>query len=309
MAFDYDIDAPLDGSYIADFPPNARLSRTAIHGSVNYDHFAETSGHHRQATLDARGGDPSTITTESFVYSKITGGITELFYMDDQGKVTQLTIDGSASPDKMPLAGGEFSGDVTFTDADLLVEGTSLIKLLNAKYLQGRDQGDAAWRDLIGVNSSDEVEIGDASLGADGRIYVTDEDGLVVNFGSTDYIVWNKSHFASAPVATVMYESLDQTVVHSSGGNVAHNLGFLPSLWTAHLRCTSSDNAYAVGDVVPVQQTLYGGTPNGLSVWGNATHFGWETSNTQANILEKAGDGANANIDYGDWKLVFRGWY
>jgi hypothetical protein len=310
MAFDYDVDAPLDDSYIADFTANERAARTAARDSVNFDHFAETSGHHRQVTLDDRAaGDPSTITTEGFIYAKITGDITELFYMDDQGKVIQLTDDGSASPDKMPLAGGEFSGDVTYTDADLLIEGTSLVKLLNAKYLQGRDQADAAWRDLIGVNASDEIEIGDASLGADGRIYVTDVDGLVVSYAAADKIVWNKGHFASAPLFTQVWVSSGDTIADGTSGSVAHGLGIRPTLWAAVLECTSTDNDYGVGDTIPVLAGIVESTPTNLCTWQSDTHFGWEISGQNLRIFEKGGDGGNDFLTFGKWDIIFSAWY
>ena len=76
----------------------------------------------------------------------------------------QLTDDGSASPDKLPLAGGSMTGALIMDDADITPQGTSLIKLLNAIALQGRDAGNADWRDLIGVDATDIVNVGDVLL-------------------------------------------------------------------------------------------------------------------------------------------------
>jgi hypothetical protein len=44
--------------------------------------------------LPEQAGDPTAVSDDGYVYSKDAAGITELFYMDDAGTVTQMTSDG-----------------------------------------------------------------------------------------------------------------------------------------------------------------------------------------------------------------------
>ncbi len=308
MAFEHDETNPLDSSYIADFPLNERNHRTAVRDSVNLDHFAETTGYHRRATLTPLGSDPSTLSTEGFVYAKVISGKTELFYMDDTGQVIQLTDDGSASPDKMPLAGGAFTGAVTMTDADLLVEGTSLVKLLNAKYLQGRDVGDANWRDLVGIDASDVAEFGDVLLGGGLRLLADGVDEAVVEYGSGNKKLWHAGHFATAPSFIAAYESANQTITFVGSGakfTLAHGLGAKPKLWLAVLVCIGAQEGYDIGDEIPVLAGL--SVTAALTVAVDATNFYWYTTDGTPNVMKV--DGTDTDIDETKWELVFRAWY
>ena len=317
MAFDYDETNPLGTTYLADYPANEQAHRAAVLNSGTVDHYPEAgpvdaqSGFHRQLSLPPLGAKPATVGDAGFVYTKDVAGITELFYEDEDGSEVQLTSDGTASPDKLPLAGGELTGDLTMTSADLLMEGTSLVKLLNAKYIQGRDTGDAQWRDLIGVNSSDEVEIGDALLSADARAYVTDVDGLLVNYGAVDKIVWNKGHFALPPIATQIYESTPEAIDATTEGGVTHGIaGGTPPLWFAVLQCTDTDQGYSTGDEIPVMHAIMDGasTAQGFTVNSTTTRFEWRKSNSGPNTLNDGG-GGSSNLDETKWKIAFRAWY
>jgi hypothetical protein len=323
MVFDYDEQNPLGSTYIAEFPENEVAHRTAVLGSVNAEHYAETGpstpsqdGFHRQVSLPPLDDKPDVVGDAGFVYTKVVGDFTELFYEDEDGTEIQLTSEGSASPDKLPLAGGTLIGplvieaaSLTVNDADILPTGTALIKLLNTLYLQGRDQAGAQWRDLIGVNASDELELGDSQLGADSRIYVTDKDGLLINYGSTNYIVWNKGNMPLPPLFTQHYVSDPQTLVANAEGSVAHNLGLVPSLWGAVLKCSTEDLGYSVGDLVPVLSATRQQTARGISVWHGATQFGWGVSNTLPRLLEKDDATNSSTITLARWGLVFSAWY
>jgi hypothetical protein len=153
-------------------------------------------------------------------------------------------------------------------------------------------------------------ELGDASLGGGTRIVSDGIDELVAKYpGDTAKKIWHAGHFAAAPIFTTAYTSEDQTLVDSFGGSVAHGLAALPTLWTAHARCASAENGYVEDDVIMLGNSLFSSTPNGIGTWANATHFGWECSNTNPRVLDKGGDGSNTNFTHTKWKLVFRAWY
>jgi hypothetical protein len=303
MAFEYDEDNPTDGSYIADFPTNERLHRTAVLNSLIVDHDVENDGHHKKVSLDVLGAKPSLSSTSGFVYTKVEDGQTELFWLDDQDAEVQLSDKGSASPDKVAIAGDEMTGN-------LVMASTATLMIQNMKAILARDAGDASYRAILKVDDSDVTEVGSTVLVGGTRINSDGIDELVAYYpGGSDVKIWHAGHFATAPAFIAAYTSADQTVIDSAGGNVAHGLAALPTLWTAHIRCTSTNNAYDPDDVVMLSNSLFGSTPNGIATWANATHFGWECSNATPDMLDKGGNGANGNIDHTKWKLVFRAWY
>lgn len=321
MAFNFDETNPVSSSYIADFPANERAHRLAVLSSASVDHAAEDTGEHNKVSLIPLAADPSLSSTAGFVYTKEIATITELFYMDEGGQVIQLTDDGSASPDKVAITGDTMIGplvieaaSLTVNDGDILPTGTALIKLLNTLYLQGRNAADDNWRDLIGVNASDELELGDASLAAAARIYVDDVDGLIAYYSGAGKIVWNKGHFANAPIFTQAYESAEIVFVSGSGnteGTVIHGIGAAPAVWTAVIRCVSTDLGYSAGAEI----SIGGGTvPKDGSrlihvALLSATTFGWFGPNTQVKMIKNDGTGNEAIIDDTKWRIVFYAWY
>ena len=300
MAFDYDEFNPLNSSYIADFPASERGHRAAAVNSALVDHLAETTGFHRKVSLTPLGADPSTVLNEGFVYTKDVGGITELFYMDEDGTVTQLTDDGTASPDKLPLAGGEMVGDTTFTDADLLMEGTSLIKLLNAKYLQARNAADDAWLDLAGVDGSDVAEFGNTS--GVSRINAANANSAVVAYGSGDKKIF---HEGNPPSSLTLVESAAQAFSLGNSGSVGHS-GGMPKLWTAVLRCISTSQSYAVGEELQIGGNPQN-SPRGIFVSCTASAFKWRVGTDQAKVCNTTG--GSAELVPSKWRIVFRAWF
>jgi hypothetical protein len=307
MVFNYDEESPTDGSYIADFPTNERSHRTAVLNSLLVDHDVENDGHHKKVSLDVLAGKPDIVTTTGFVYTKVEDGQTELFWEDDQGIEVQLSDKGSASPDKVAIDGDTMTGVLVIEAAASAIH----LENLGAK-IMGRDVGDANWRALLSVDDSDVCELGDESLGGGTRIVSDGIDELVTKYpGETDKKIWHAGHFAGVPSFSTAYTSADQTLVDSDSGSVAHNLGLgePPPLWTAHIRCTSTNRAYDPDDVIMLANSLFGSAPNGFGTWASATHFGWEVSNAVPDMLTKGGDGTNGNIDHSKWALVFRAWY
>ena len=326
MAFGFDETNPVSSSYIADFPANERAHRLAVLSSVSVDHDAEDTGEHNKVSLKPLGADPSLSSTAGFIYAKEIADITELFYMDEGGQVIQLTDDGSASPDKVAIAGDTMTGlltagggvtveasNLTVNDGDILPTGTALVKLLNTLYLQGRDAADANWRDLIGVNASDEVEIGDASLSDLARIFVDDVDGLKVYYAGADKIVWNKGHYANAPIFTQAYESAEVTFKAGSSnteGTVVHGIGSAPTAWSAVIRCVSTDLGYPSGAEIPINGGTMYQTPQEITVaLLSATTFAWKAPPNEVRILKHDGTINVSALDDTKWRIVFYAWY
>lgn len=316
MAFDYDEENPIDESYIADFPGNERDHRTDVLGSVSVDHWAEAGpatpsqdGFHKQVSMPPSALDPSSVGNAGFVYTKDVAGITELFYEDDTPKVIQLTDDGSASPDKLPLAGGTLTGDLIMSSADVLMQGTSLMKLLNAKYLQGRDQTDANWRNLLGIDASDYAELGDANLAGGTRLHGPDADNFLVKYGANEKKLWHEGHF-NTPLFTTMYESTPAAITAPDSGYVTHGIGSRPNLWMALLECILTDRGYAAGDHVPLMHGQHGVSPERwITVYQTDTRFGWEVQNSAPHIMQKGGNGSQGVLTMSKWKILFRAWY
>ncbi len=313
MAFDFDETNPVSSSYIADFPANERAHRLAALSSASIDHDAADTGEHDKVSLKPLGADPSLSSTAGFCYAKVISGVTELFYMDDGGQVIQLTDNGSASPDKVAVAGDIMTGDLEVNDADILPTGTALIKLLNTLYLQGRDALDANWRDLVGVNASDEVELGDAGLAAAARIYVDDVDGLIAYYSGAGKIVWNKGHFANAPIFTQAYESAEVTFKAGSSnteGTVVHGIGSAPTAWSAVIRCVSTDLGYPSGAEIPINGGTMYQTPQEITVaLLSATTFAWKAPPNEVRILKHDGTINVSALDDTKWRIVFYAWY
>jgi hypothetical protein len=297
MAFDYDVANPGDSSYIADFPQNERDFRTDALGAMDVEHHAETTGRHRQVSMVPLGADPSSVLTNGFVYTKDVGGITELFYMDENEKVIQLTDDGSASPDKVAIDGDEMTGHLDMT-------GTAMIRLLNlVTKIQTRNAADDAWWSALFLDDSDKLEVGD--ILSDGvRLLGKAIDDFVVKYGAGDKLIWHSGNFASAPIITEVFDS-DLIVMTdaAASGSEAHGIGAKPTFWWVELECIEAEEGYEIGDcIVHSPGMVDSGTPRGIICAANDTNLEWRK--TAAEIVLPQADGTgNFTIDEDKWKF------
>jgi hypothetical protein len=310
MVFDYDELNPANDSFIADFPANERAQRLAVLSSISVDHDPEGLGEHTKVSLQRTADNPTLSSDAGFLYAKLVDAKTELFWKNDAADIVQLTDEDSASPDKVAVGGDTMTGDLIMDDADILMEGTSIVKILNANYLQARNTADDAWRALVGIDAADVCRLGDANLDTEVRVYVTDVDGLLVTYDAADKIVWNKGHFANIPLFTQLWESTGNAFTWSGSGTrttVPHAVGALPKLWAAFLVCTSAQEGYVAGDELQINSGWVGGTPAGITVAVNDTNFYYHVSDTIGNIMKT--NGASVNIDDGKWDITLRAWY
>ena len=72
--------------------------KTDIQERLEVDHSAAgdaDDGAHKKVTLIEQGSDPTTATNHGFLYTKDSGGITEVYYKDSAGTVTKITSNGT----------------------------------------------------------------------------------------------------------------------------------------------------------------------------------------------------------------------
>jgi hypothetical protein len=325
MAFDYDELNPLGSTYLADYPANEQGHRAAVLNSSNVDHYPEDgpidsqSGFHRQLSLPPLGAKPSTVGDAGFVYTKDVDGITELFYLNEDGQdEVQLTSDGTASPDKLPLAGGTLIGALIIDGADLTVGGDLImdssgqIILENNVSLMSQNAA-AANRAILVLDDSDITELGNAALSGT-RIRVDGADTAVIEYGGTDYKIWHEGHFATTPLLQTFYESPLQAIDGANAGGFAHGIaGGTPDLWTAVLRANATDRDYASGEEIPVMAGLSPEDAGQLSSWisvnSTTSRFEWRRSNANPHIFNGTGGGTDYALDDSKWDLVYKAWY
>lgn len=115
-----------------------RSLKVAISERMEVDHsFAGDSedGEHKKITFKEQTGDPATVTDKGYLYTKDVGGVSELFWKDENGNVTQITSGGnviigddSVDGTKISLT-SEVEGAIMYHDASgnwvVLTPGTS----------------------------------------------------------------------------------------------------------------------------------------------------------------------------------------
>lgn len=97
---DRDVTNPQDTDIISAYPANERAQRQAQSDIFNGDHIDTDDvdqGKHRQVRMLALAADVPGSAGQGAVYTKVVATITELFYIDSNGTVLQLTNGGLIS--------------------------------------------------------------------------------------------------------------------------------------------------------------------------------------------------------------------
>ncbi|MFA5073119.1 MAG: hypothetical protein WC539_04405 [Nitrospirota bacterium] len=112
----------------------------------------------------------------------------------------------------------------------------------------------------------------------------------------------------SAPnVMTKYFESAELSLPSSSAVSTPHNLGSMPKLWKATIRCKTAELGYSIGDEVDVTN---GGFYNwyGYYTAADAINITWIVNGTMS-IINKTGTSfATGSVTPANWKLVLRAW-
>ncbi len=161
------------------------------HDASQTDNKVTGTAYHTQVHLPEQSSAPTAVADTGIVYSKDSGGVTELFFKDSGGNEVQLTI------------GGKIQG--TSIADDSVDEDT--IQLNNDASLNSVDNAGTGTVDLIKADTSDQVEFGAnlAALTMAGAIAMGaneitglddgDADGDAVHFGQ-----WKVDNVAAAAV-------------------------------------------------------------------------------------------------------------
>ena len=90
----YETLPPDTGEAVSQGAARIRSIKEAVSEREKVDHSwagDANDGKHNMATLRRQAGDPTLDTNDGAVYSKLSGGTTELFYKSSDATVTQLT--------------------------------------------------------------------------------------------------------------------------------------------------------------------------------------------------------------------------
>ena len=99
----WDATIPLDTELAGDGDDAIRELKVDLKERLEQDHQmggiidpleGDCEGYHKKLTLYPLESDPSIVTGAGIVYSKLVDGVIELFWMDDDGLVNQLTENG-----------------------------------------------------------------------------------------------------------------------------------------------------------------------------------------------------------------------
>jgi hypothetical protein len=204
VAYDFDVTNPLDTSYISDYPANERDQRLAVKGAFEVDHELD-AGAHDKVTLDESewaAATPDPAAGYMAVYCKDSGGQPELFAQEEDdgapGDTIQITKAGYLA-DVISLAAGSPDANRTMLD-HLIIATTKHIQLANASFIQGRDVGDADYLDLLQLDASDYLNVGDVASGSIQKIILkladdaagTPAENLLFNYGAGDKKIWHE---------------------------------------------------------------------------------------------------------------------
>jgi len=128
--YTFDYDAPQGSDNANTLDTAIQNTKKHIGERMNYDHWFVgdntsindlTSGGHRKVTAYNLGADPTQVTNAGIVYTKEIDSDIELFYIDDDGTVTQVTSDGElTNPAEMTVTNLTVSSNVVVSD-DVIV--------------------------------------------------------------------------------------------------------------------------------------------------------------------------------------------
>lgn len=128
-------------------------------GEVDHSWAGDASdGAHKKVTLIEQGSDPSAVANQGFFYTKDVSGVTEAFYRDSSGNISQLTNQGEvlSLPRNSKVgfnvsvtAGADTDHDIDITagqaldstNAFLLSTTSSLTKQIDAVFAEGTGAG------------------------------------------------------------------------------------------------------------------------------------------------------------------------
>lgn len=178
-----------------------------------------TIGYHVKVTLTERASDPTNVANAGILYTKDSGGISELYYEDSAGTVKQLTSNGTINIFGTDVDFGDYEvraqtleADVATGTAPLTITSTTVVTNLNADLLDGKHDGE-----VTPANSSVTAAKATALLGA----WVDKSGSYGAQQAATDGFVvgWFEAN-ANGPAYYAAYtdSNADPTTIRQKGG-------------------------------------------------------------------------------------------
>lgn len=266
--------------------------RERMEGDHDWDDVVN-AGQHKKVSLQEQAGDPTTVSNIGYVYTKMVGAATELFYKNDAGTVVQLTSGG-------------------------FIGGATAILLNNNVALQGKESGGTA-RDLAKVSAANKALLGSLSLPA--NIQANGATALKADYGSGEQTIWHAGNDGTGSgldadtvrgAEAITYGSgvyaeqiATQTLATNNNFTFAHGFGATPRLFSVRFRCATAEAGWAVGDEIEVShyRDFGAGTYN---AYANATVVGLVLGGNIGFTHKTAF--TDAVLTPANWRLVFRAW-
>lgn len=248
-----------------------------------------------------------TVSDENFkgrIKSTTSGTTHTISYYDGAADITLMDVDDSANTVTpyvdtvaMGAVGKDLAKQTTTASAQTALDltvgtigGQLLAETATASARSRLDLGTAALETMgVGIGNVIELVTGSATSAASlPAVYGDKLLGLQVGLPSPDF------DNLSSP----------GTVTANTTTDVAHGLGAVPTLWTACLRCTTTDLGYSVGDEVKPWNEQ--GNNSSVSVSVDATNVSIIMDNS-AILVSKSANNA-AGITLSRWEFVVRAW-
>jgi hypothetical protein len=209
--------------------------------------------------------------------------------------------------------------------------------LLNAKLIQGENAATGTYYDLLGLNASDECDVGDSDAGTVQllRLKIADdvadpEQQFVVEYGDGDKKIFHEAFMgdgsgldadlvdgyeatelllsADATVAGRFFESTEVAISAGATSVQAHGLGGIPNLVTVALRCKTAQYGWTANDEVAVAQDCDQASGNGLSAGAETGNIVVQIGGAAAVFVHERTSGINRQLTNSSWRVVVRAW-
>lgn len=159
-----------------------RQLKVDIRERLNTDHWfpsadVANSGYHRPVHIVEEASDPTAVADVGVLYTKDSGGVTELFYRDSAGGITQLTVNGQLSTDQ---------ADYTPTKTGDWILATS-------------STARTGWTNVTATYTDRFIRINAGALGTGGTDTHTHSAGSFANGGHTHNVTSPATGWSSAP--------------------------------------------------------------------------------------------------------------
>lgn len=186
------------------------------------DSDADALHTHQQLRMAESAGDPTNVADSGFIYTKDVGGVTELFYIDGDGDVTQITADGSLNSGEIDTSqiastGWDETG-ASFTSG----EAAAINSAANARIAEADATSASGDHSVVGIRTDsgrvvhegvvDAAFVASLTLTAGDRVWVSKTAGQLTN---------DVSAFAAGDAVIPMGYVRDATAYTGTGGDLA----------------------------------------------------------------------------------------